>query len=146
MRRSPLPERVTILALVSDPKSLLELMPFAEQTGVELLAADPQEVRARLKWAPERCTAAGTLHGGALMTLADSAGAVCAFLNLPPDSTTSTLESKTNFFRPVRGGHVEATSRPLHAGRTSIVVQTDLRDVDGKLVAQVTQTQIVLHT
>jgi uncharacterized protein (TIGR00369 family) len=120
------------------------MMPFASEIGVELVSAEPEEVHGRLAWAPERCTAAGVLHGGALMTLADSTGAVCAFLNLPPDSTTSTLESKTNFFRAVREGHVDAVSRPLHAGRTTIVVQTDLHDSAGKPVAQVTQTQIVL--
>jgi uncharacterized protein (TIGR00369 family) len=84
------------------------------------------------------------MHGGALMTLADTVGAICAFLNLPPGATTSTIESKTNFFRPVREGLVVAISRPLHVGRTIIVVQTDLMDGDGRRVAQTTQTQAVL--
>ena len=78
------------------------------------------------------------------MAMADSVGAVCAFLNLPAGATTSTIESKTNFFRGVREGAVHATSRPLHVGRTTIVVQTDLFDDRGKRVAQVTQTQAVL--
>jgi 1,4-dihydroxy-2-naphthoyl-CoA hydrolase len=108
------------------------------------VAATPEECVGRLPWAPERCTAGGVLHGGAIMTLADSVGAVCAFLNLPRDATTSTIESKTNFFRGVRQGAVTATSRVLHAGRTTIVVQTDLVDDAGKRVAQVTQTQAVL--
>jgi uncharacterized protein (TIGR00369 family) len=86
----------------------------------------------------------GVMHGGALMSLADSAGAVCAFLNLPQGATTSTIESKTNFFRALRSGRALAVSTPLHAGRTTIVVQTDLRDEDGKRVALVTQTQAVL--
>jgi uncharacterized protein (TIGR00369 family) len=89
-------------------------------------------------------TIAGALHGGALMTLADSLGAVCAFLNLPPGAMTSTIESKTNFFRGVREGRVHATSTPLHVGRTTIVVQTDLHDDRGKAVARVTQTQAVI--
>ena len=80
-----------------------------------------------------------------LMSLADAAGAYCAFLNLPDGSTgTATIESKTNFFRAVRDGHVDATSRPLHVGRTTIVVETDLHDASGKHVARVTQTQAVL--
>jgi uncharacterized protein (TIGR00369 family) len=80
------------------------------------------------------------------MALADSLGAICAYLNLPEGATaTSTIESKTNFFRGVRAGHVEATSRPLHVGRTTIVVQTDLLDADGKRAAQVTQTQAVIR-
>ncbi len=78
------------------------------------------------------------------MAFADTLGAICAFLNLPSGAATATIESKTNFFRPVRHGHVEATTRPLHTGRTTIVVQTDLCDADGRRVAQVTQTQAVL--
>jgi 1,4-dihydroxy-2-naphthoyl-CoA hydrolase len=79
------------------------------------------------------------------MTLADSTGAICAYLNLPEGATaTATIESKTNFFRPVASGHVEAVSRALHRGRTTIVVETDLRDAEGKHVARVTQTQAVI--
>ena len=123
---------------------LVALMPFAQGLGVEVDSAAREEVRGRLAWAPERCTAGGLLHGGALMTLADSLGAICAFLNLPEGATTATIESKTNFFRGVRGGHVSAVSRPLHVGRTSIVVQTELADADDKPVALVIQTQAVL--
>lgn len=120
-------------------------MPFAETLGLEVVAASPEEVRARLPWEERLCTAGGILHGGALMSLADAAGAYCAFLNLPEGSTgTATIESKTNFFRAVREGHVVAASRPLHRGRTTIVVETDLHDADGKHVARVTQTQAVL--
>jgi 1,4-dihydroxy-2-naphthoyl-CoA hydrolase len=120
-------------------------MPFAETLGLELVVASPEEVRARLPFQERLCTAGGILHGGALMSLADAAGAYCAFLNLPQGSTgTATIESKTNFFRAVRDGHVEATSRPLHRGRTTIVVETDLHDASGKHVARVTQTQAVL--
>jgi uncharacterized protein (TIGR00369 family) len=79
------------------------------------------------------------------MALADTAGAACAFLNLPHGAAaTTTIESKTNFLRAVRGGHVEATSTPLHVGRTVVVVDTELRDENGKLVARVTQSQLVL--
>ena len=120
-------------------------MPFAETLGLELLAAAPGEVRARLGWAERLCTAGAILHGGALMSLADAAGAYCAFLNLPQGAGgTATIESKSNFFRAVREGHVDATSRPLHVGRTTIVVETDLHDASGKHVARVTQTQAVL--
>jgi len=84
------------------------------------------------------------MHGGAVMTLADTLGAVCAFLNLPSGASTSTISSSANFFRAVRDGEVIGTARPPHAGRTTIVVQTDLRDTNDKLVALVTQTQAVL--
>ena len=123
---------------------LIATMPFAQLAGVEVLQAAPEEVRGRLEWAADRCTAGGVLHGGALMTLADSVGACCALLNLPEDALTSTIESKTNFFRGVREGAVEAVSKPLHVGRSTIVVQTDLFDDRGRRVAQVTQTQAVL--
>jgi 1,4-dihydroxy-2-naphthoyl-CoA hydrolase len=123
---------------------LVAAMPFAAGLGVAVSAAGKEEVRGRLDWAPERCTAGGVLHGGALMGLADSLGAICAFLNLPEGASTATIESKTNFFRAVRGGHVDAVSRPLHVGRTSIVVQTELADAEARPVAVVIQTQAVL--
>jgi uncharacterized protein (TIGR00369 family) len=121
-------------------------MPFATLIGAELVSASPEEVRGRLEWAPERCTTGGVLHGGILMALADSIGAYCAVLNLPPGAGTATIESKTNFFRAVRDGFVDAVSTPLHVGRTTIVVQTDLIDGQGKRVARVTQTQAVIVT
>lgn len=119
-------------------------MPFAEAIGVKLDAADAGEVRGRLEWSPERCTAGGVFHGGALMALADSLGGVCAYLNLPPDAQTTTITSSTTFLRAVRDGEVTGIARPLHTGRTVIVVQTDLADAAGRRVAQVTQTQAVL--
>jgi uncharacterized protein (TIGR00369 family) len=120
-------------------------MPFAEVLGLELVSASPDEVVARLGWEERLCTAGGILHGGALMSLADAAGAYCAFLNLPEGSTgTATIESKTNFFRAVSEGYVVGRSRPLHRGRTTIVVETDLHDAADKHVARVTQTQAVL--
>ena len=123
---------------------LLDLMPFAAGLGIELDEASPDEVRGRLAWAPERCTAGGVMHGGALMAFADSLGGICAFLNLPEGAQTTTVTSTTTFLRAVREGEVTALARPLHAGRAVIAVQTDLRDGEGRLVAQVTQTQAVL--
>ena len=123
---------------------LLAMMPFAVATGVELASAKKSEVVGRLAWSEDRTTAAGVLHGGALMTLADSTGAVCAFLNLPKGAGTSTVSSSAVFMGAVRAGKVTATSTPLHVGRTTIVVRTELRDDDDRLVAQVTQTQAVL--
>jgi 1,4-dihydroxy-2-naphthoyl-CoA hydrolase len=124
---------------------LAAAMPFAALLGIELVHAEQDEVRARLAWDESRCTAGGILHGGALIGLADAAGGLCAYLNLPEGAhATATIESKTNFFRPVASGHVEAVSHVLHRGRTTIVVETDLRDADGKHVARVTQTQAVV--
>src|SRR6266550_4020835 len=126
-----------------DLSALRDSMPFARLLGVELTAA-AHEVRGALDWAPERCTTGGVLHGGALMSLADTAGAVCAFLNLPEGAGTTTVESKTNFLRGVGEGQVEGVARPLHVGRRFIVIETDLFDGRGKRVARVTQTQAVL--
>ena len=127
-----------------DPAQLVATMPFAVAGGIEIDAASKDEVHGRLPWSPERCTTAGLMHGGAVMTLADSLGAVCAFFNLPEGASTSTISSATNFFRGVRDGEVRGAARPLHVGRTTIVVQTELRDANDKPVALVTQTQAVL--
>jgi uncharacterized protein (TIGR00369 family) len=127
-----------------EANQLVATMPFAQQLGIEIDAAAPEEVVGRMAWAPERCTAGGILHGGALISLADSLGGVCAFLNLPPGAGTATISSSTNLLAPVREGEVTATARPLHVGRTVIVVQTELRDGEGRLVASVTQAQAVL--
>ena len=122
-----------------------EQMPLGATLGIQT-SGGPEEVEASLAWAPELCTAGGVLHGGVLMALADSAGAVCAFLNLPAGGRTATIESKTNFFSAVREGEVRAVSRPLHRGRTTIVVETDLFDSNGGHVARTTQTQAILGT
>jgi 1,4-dihydroxy-2-naphthoyl-CoA hydrolase len=127
-----------------DGTTLVSLMPFAQAIGIEVESATAAEVRGGFDWAPERCTTGRVVHGGALMALADCLGAACAYLNLPDGAVTSTIESKTNFFRGLRGGRATATSTPLHVGRTTIVVQTDIRDDRGKRVALVTQTQAVI--
>ena len=126
-------------------RALLGLMPFSEGLGVDLESAGADSVVGTLAWSPERCTSGGILHGGALMGLADTVGAICAYLNLPEGTTTSTIESKTNFFRGVRSGLVRATAKPLHVGNRTIVVQTDLADDQARSVALVIQTQAVLQ-
>ncbi|MBO0768792.1 MAG: PaaI family thioesterase [Solirubrobacterales bacterium] len=128
---------------MDDPEAL---MPFLGLVGIELLSAEPSLVCGRLEHAPERCTAGGLMHGGALMALADSCGGMCAYLNLPEGAVgTSTIESKTNFLGAVREGAVSAVSKPLHVGASTIVVETELWRADGKLVGKTTQTQAVLH-
>jgi len=128
-----------------DPNQLRDLMPLTATLGVDFSAYTKEEVRARLAWAQGLCTVNGLLHGGAVMALADSTGGACAFLNLPAGAQgTTTVESKTNFLRGVRDGYVEAVSRPLHIGRTVVVVETEVRDAGNRLVAKVTQTQLVL--
>jgi 1,4-dihydroxy-2-naphthoyl-CoA hydrolase len=130
------------MAQQPSPEQIRDLMPFAKLIGIELLEVSGEVVRGRLEFAPERCTSGGILHGGALMTLADSCAAVCAFVNLPEGAIgTATIESKTNFMRGVADGAVTAEARPLHKGRTTIVLETELRRDDGKLAAKVTQTQ-----
>jgi len=128
----------------ADIDGLVDMMPFAAELGIVLDAAAPDEIRGRMPWAPERCTTGGILHGGVLMALADSLGGICAFLNLPSGAQTATTSSATVFTRAVRSGEVTAVTRPLHVGRSTIVVQTDLTDDAGRRVAQVTQTQAVL--
>lgn len=120
-------------------------IPFVRAMGIEIVSATRDEVRGRLPWSPDRRTSTGVVHGGALMALGDTLGAVCAFLNLPSGTTTATIESHTNFLRAVRVGAVEAVSRPVHVGRRFIVLETDLLDSEGRLAGRVTQTQAVLE-
>lgn len=126
------------------PDELLATMPFALHTGVTLTAATPAETVGTLDWSEHRTTAGPGMHGGALMTLADTVGAVCAFLNLPAGAATSTTSSNTVFTRGVRKGTVTATARPLHVGRSTVAIVIEVRDDEDRLVAQVTQSQAVL--
>lgn len=126
------------------PGELIGLMPFAASLGIALENASAEQVTGSMAWEPSKCTVGGVMHGGVLMALADSVGAVCAYLNLPSGAATSTIEAKTNFFRPVTSGHVHAVSKPLNVGRTVIVVQTTLTSDNARLVAQTTASQVVL--
>jgi uncharacterized protein (TIGR00369 family) len=121
-------------------------MPFAELKGVTFTEADRDRVVARMQVRPELCTLNHVIHGGALMAFADSVGAAATIINLPEDAKgTTTLESKTNFIGAAREGTtVIATTTPVHRGRRTQVWQTRLESEDGKLLALVTQTQMVL--
>lgn len=120
-------------------------MPMCATLGVTASKLDSDSVVLHLPWRAELCTSGDRLHGGIQMALADAAGAACAFANLPDGAIgTSTIESKTNFLRAVSGGEVTATARPLHVGSTTVVVEVELTN-DDRLVAKVTQTQIVLR-
>ncbi|HET6624892.1 MAG TPA: PaaI family thioesterase [Nocardioidaceae bacterium] len=123
---------------------LQDLMPLCGHLGIELSEAAPDRVVGRLPWREPLTTMGGAMHGGALMALADSIGGVCAFLNLPEGARTSTTASSTVFVRGLGEGAVTATSRPLHVGRSTIAVLTELTDHTGRLLAQTTQSQAVL--
>lgn len=128
-----------------DTSLLHASMPLCELLGIRVVSASAGEVRLELDWSPTLCTTAGVLHGGVVMALADTSGAVCAFLNLPEGTGTSTIESKTNFLGAITQGTVTTMSRPLHVGSSTIVVETEVRRADGKLAGKVTQTQAVLR-
>lgn len=121
-----------------------KLIPLAGTLGIELESVGKDEVRGRMPWRADLCTTATVLHGGVLMAFADTLGAVCASQHLPEGALTTTIESKTNFLRAVTEGNVIGVSKPVHTGRRTIVVQTELRNDAGKLVALVTQTQAVI--
>jgi 1,4-dihydroxy-2-naphthoyl-CoA hydrolase len=118
---------------------------FMKLLGVELVSVSLDRVEARLIAKPEFDNSSGVLHGGAYMSFADYLGAVGTILNLPRGADTTTMESKTNFFRPAKiGSLVVGVSTPLHKGRRPLVWQTRLADKDDKLLAMITQTQMVL--
>jgi uncharacterized protein (TIGR00369 family) len=121
-------------------------MPFAKLKGVTFTEAEPDRVVARMPVRADLCTAGRTVHGGAIMAFADSVGAAATVINLPEDAKgTTTIESKTNFIRGAgEGTTLIATATPVHRGRRTQVWQTRLETEDGKLVAIVTQTQMVL--
>ncbi len=121
-------------------------MPFAELKGVAFTAADKDRVVAKMLVRPDLCTLHNTIHGGAIMAFADSVGAAATVINLPEDAKgTTTIESKTNFIGGAKEGTTFiATATPVHRGRRTQVWQTRLETEAGKLVAIVTQTQMVL--
>jgi 1,4-dihydroxy-2-naphthoyl-CoA hydrolase len=121
-------------------------IPFAESIGVTFVDADKERVVARMLVRPDLCTVSRSIHGGAVMAFADSVGAAGTIINLPEDAKgTTTIESKTNFIGGAREGTiVVATSLPVHRGRRTQVWQTRIETEEGKLVAIVTQTQMVL--
>ena len=123
-----------------------DIIPFAKTIGVEIIEASRERVTARLVVRPDLCTTGGTLHGGAVMAFADTLGAVGAYLSLPPGAAgTTTIESKTNFLGAARAGTtVIAEATPAHSGKRTSVWQTRITGEDGKAVALVIQTQLVL--
>ncbi len=119
--------------------------PLATTLGIEVLEATKERVRGRLVVKPEICTSGQIIHGGAIMSFADVLGATGAWMNLPDGASTTTIESKTNFIAGAKvGTTLTAESLPVHIGRRSSVWQTRIVKEDGKLVAMVTQTQMVL--
>jgi uncharacterized protein (TIGR00369 family) len=127
----------------ADLDAILSLIPFAGHLGLIFDEADASRVIARLDWAPHLCTSAGIMHGGVLMSLADTAGALVTFLGLPEGKTTATITSTSHMFRPVTGGTVRAVAVPVHRGRTTVTAQTSMYDAEERLVAQTTQVQAV---
>lgn len=119
--------------------------PFARHLGMRIVSARPDEVVAEMTAVPELINRNGVLHGGAVMALADNTGGTATFIHLAAGETTTTVESKTNFFRAVPAGDtVRAVATLLHNGRRTKVWQTAIYRGDGKLAAQVTQTQMIL--
>ena len=120
-------------------------LPFAALLGIQFTSAAPDRVTAELTVRDDLCTRPAILHGGAIMAFADTLGAIGAVLNMPREANTTTLESKTNFIGAAReGSTVSAECTPVHVGKRTSVWQTRIMREDGKLVAIVTQTQMIL--
>jgi 1,4-dihydroxy-2-naphthoyl-CoA hydrolase len=129
----------SVSQFVADP------LPFAQLLGLELVTVTPERVEAVLRVRADLCTRPPVLHGGAVMALADTLGAIATVANLAEGATTTTIESKTNFFAAISvGDTARAECTPLHRGRTTMVWQTRVTRGDGRLAALVTQTQLVI--
>lgn len=122
-----------------------EMLPFAELLGIEFVSASPDKIVAEMIVREDLCTRPAVLHGGAAMALADTLGATGTILNLPEGARTTTIESKTNFVAPAPAGtRVIGEATPVHRGRRTMIWQTRVSTPEGRLVALVTQTQLVL--
>ena len=117
---------------------------LSDLLGIRWVEADKDRLVAEITIRDDLRTVGGALHGGAIMAFADTVGATATFINLPPGASTTTIESKTNFFAAGRTGVVRAESTPLHKGKRTMVWQTRVTDEGGRLLAQVIQTQMVL--
>ena len=129
----------------TSPRPRYRLPAFAEHVGVEVIEADPQRVLGKLVIGPQHSNGRDRVHGGAIMSLADTLGAIGAVLNLPRGTVTTTIESKTNFLAAGRGQELIGESLPLHIGRNTMVWQTTIRDAEARRIAVVTQTQLVIQ-
>lgn len=127
----------------ADNEALIAMMPFASDLGIALDEAGPDRVVATLPWAPRLCTTAGVMHGGVLMSLADTVGALVVFLGLADGETTATITSTTQMFRPLTSGSVRAVAVLLNRGRTTATAQTSLFDAADRLISQTTQIQAI---
>ncbi|HJY49667.1 MAG TPA: PaaI family thioesterase [Stellaceae bacterium] len=129
-----------LLDRVNDTK-----LPFAELLGIAFVSASPDRIVAEMTVREDLCTTPAVLHGGAIMAFADTLGAMGTIVNLPQGAGTTTVESKTNFVAPAPvGTRVIGETTPVHRGRRTMIWQTRISTSEGRLVALVTQTQLVL--
>jgi uncharacterized protein (TIGR00369 family) len=120
-------------------------LPFAELLGIAFVSASPDRIVAEMTVREDLCTIPAVLHGGAIMAFADTLGAMGTLVNLPQGAGTTTIESKTNFVAPASvGTRVIGETTPVHRGRRTMIWQTRISTSEGRLVALVTQTQLVL--
>jgi len=120
-------------------------LPFAELLGIEFVSAAPDKIVAEMTVREDLCTRPAVLHGGAVMAFADTLGATGTIVNLPEGAGTTTIESKTNFIAPAPAGtRIIGEATPIHRGRRTMIWQTRVSTPEGRLVALVTQTQLVL--
>ena len=128
------------LARISETK-----LPFAELLGIKVVSASPDKIVGEMTVREDLCTVPAVLHGGAIMAFADTLGAMGTIANLPQGAGTTTIESKTNFIAPAPlGARVVGETTPIHRGRRTMIWQTRISGAEGRLLALVTQTQLVL--
>lgn len=129
----------------ADTEFMQSNMPFTVQLDLRVVSASAEKTVTMSSWSADRCTVGGVLHGGFLLACIDSTGGLAAFHNLPSGAVgTSTIESKTNFLRGVKGGDITITAVPVHVGRTTVVLDITVTDDRGRAVTKTLQTQAVL--
>lgn len=136
------PQGIGMSLIDSLQKSLPD---FPKHLGIEFVEASPNRVIATMLVRDDLCTETKSVHGGALMAFADTLGAVATIINIPRENWTATMESKTNFIAPAPAGtKLTGQTTPLHKGKRTHIWETTITREDGRVVAKVTQTQLVL--
>ena len=112
--------------------------------GMEVISIEGTKTIGKIKVNKSLSNRNGVMHGGAIMSFADNLAGTSTILNMPKDFNTTTIESKTNFFRAISVGEtITAECEIIHNGNKTKVLQTKIFREDKKLAAIIIQTQLI---